>query len=672
MNSLMQWLLAIVRLSLPIGLVAFAAFQFGTSAHGKLQVRQAVTAQLEESAHDPVAFAQQLLEERPARGAAGTFGHNLLEWLEQHPAPKTPAPITWRLHELLTQWLLSYFLCFAALGISGFLTFLLFQYLALPANPHRKTFLFLGLLLVTGLPAALLAWWPLAPLIERISWLPLVSRFTNQEAALSFLRAELTVLAAMVIGDGLAGMLMLRARALTSDALFEAQIATQWTSARLKNYFLPLPGTLSAAIGRAMGRRVLPSWSGLLGRYLVTEISLELVVRLLTDQKPQGIGLYTIRLLSKENASPDAFACAAGLLILPLALLALLEGRDETATPGPDLPRRAVRFRTRLWNVLKRVWAWLWRSLLRLLHVRDSYDWLRQHYGKFITLMNYFSLKPALSGASGWWRTLYVVGLFLFYFQVLLAFAPLVDRWVDLGRLLTTAGWFVLLSIVATLLVLILGTEISVWVGRLCSGRLRTLLQGFKVVARFPIVFWVLLLVPSLPEDPRLRMTWYWIVVLLLITLWSITEMASELVRHGDKDFVYFLRNLGVGKTKIYRTHILIGNCREYVVAHVFDLWIQLLLIELAMGFGVRFTETQTEYQNLATYGKSFGYFLASSLNAVHEAQSLELSSREGMLALSPALLLGLMFLSYWLIQVGILQLRQAGGLEYLKSRRQT
>ena len=653
-----------MRVGLPIILVAILAYQFGRLARGGLQVREAPTARLGESAHDPVAFAQRLLEEQEAKGATGVFGRELIQWLKQNPPPPEPEPVTWRFSDLVAQWLLSYFLCFAAMGISGFLVFLLFQYLALPADPHRKTFLLLGLLLVTGLPAALLAWRPLAPLLESIAWLPLVSRFTDSEAALSFLRAELTVLAAMVIGDGLAGMLMLRARALTSDALFDAHIATQWTSARLKDYFLPLPGTLAVAIGWAMGRRVLPSWSGLLGRYLVTEITLELVVHLLTDLKPHGIGLYTIRLLSKENASPEAFAWSAALLILPLALLALLErGREADATEArpPSSTRSEVS--------PKRSRAW---KPLRLLHwqsIKGGWQWLGLHYGKFTALMRVGIVKPALAKATGWWRRCYVAGLYLFYLQILLIFAPLVDWRLELPRLMTAAGWFVLLSLVATVLVLILGTEISVWVGRLCSGRLRPLLQVVNVLTRFPIVFWVLLLVPSLPEDPRLRMMWYWSIVLGLVTVWSITEIASEVVRHGDKDFVYFLRNLGIGKTKIYRTHILIGNCREYVVAHVFDLWIQLLLIELAMGFGVRYTETQTDYQDLAPYSESFGYVLARSLEQVHEARLLTLFSRDGLYALSPAFLLVLMFLSYWLIQVGILQLRQAGGLEYLKSR---
>ncbi len=282
---------------------------------------------------------------------------------------------------------------------------------------------------------------------------------------------------------------------------------------------------------------------------------------------------------------------------------------------------------------------------------------------KFLTLLNFVELKRTLrSGTEGWWRKIYLGGLALFYLQFLLILVSLLDTWWQGPRVVVAAGSFVMLSLVATLVVLIPGVEASVWLGRRFYKK-TWILDSMTALTRFPIIVWVLILVPALPTAPLPRLVLYWFLILALVSGWSIAEIAREVADQAKSDYVNSLRNLGFEEDVIFRKHILVGGFREFVVAHIFDLWIQLLLIELAMGFGVRYAETLTNYPNLAPHGNSFGYVLAKTLERTHEFQHVNLVGQLG-----PALLLLLMFLSYWLVQIGILHLRQAGGIEYLRA----
>lgn len=320
----MKRLLArLVSLILPLLAVSAAAYGIA-SLPRELYVDRAATAQVEEVAHDPRGFAVDLAETLPDSGITSEFIRDLDAWLTDHPQPEPEPPAVWSWRQLLAQASLSYLLCLSALVISGFVVFLLFCYLVLPAARWRKSLLTIGFLVLTGIPAALLAWRPLAPLFHALEpplMGTLASLFGLEGTAemRDFVRAELAVLAALLLGDGLAGILLLRAQALTTSDHFSALVASHWSSLQLKDFSLPVPGTLSLAIAREMRALVFPAWSGLLGRFLVTEIILELVLHLLTDLDPQGIGFYLFELLVR-GAPPEAFAATAAVLVLPLLI----------------------------------------------------------------------------------------------------------------------------------------------------------------------------------------------------------------------------------------------------------------------------------------------------------------------------------------------------------------
>jgi hypothetical protein len=282
---------------------------------------------------------------------------------------------------------------------------------------------------------------------------------------------------------------------------------------------------------------------------------------------------------------------------------------------------------------------------------------------KFLGLLFSFGLWGTLIRGKGSWRAWYAVGLLLFYSQGALLVVVALDKlWRQMPRYLVHAGSFIVLALIATVLLLVVGTEIGVGLARI-GLRYTWVLDSLVAVTRFPIVVWVLLLVPALPANARLRLVVYWGIILFLTIAWSVVEIAREIASLGRSDIVYSLKNLGIDDAEIFRTHLLVGSCREFVVAHLFDLWQQLLLIELAMGFGVRYAETLTKAPDLLPYRTSFGYLLARNLETAQEGFL-------NMKVLFAALVLAGMFLSYWFVQVGVLQMRQAGGIDYLRALR--
>ncbi len=668
-NGLIRLLIALILSALVAGTVYLIVEQFPPQT----MERRAVAAKIERSEHDPLGLAADLAREVGGSSEDGAVGltRALTDWLRQNPEPP-PLPSPWSPRELLGYVLTSYFVCLAAMAISGLLGFFIFQYLVLPAEPRSKTGWLLAFLGLSGLPAAILMLL-FSPFAEamRTDWVRwvLAEAFEGPVAGLlEYWRAELLVLACLVLGDGLAGMMLLKARALATGARLDSRIATEWAGPRLKGFLLPLPGTLAAVAGREMTERAMSAWWGLLGRFLLTEISLEFMVGILTDLPARGAGTYLFDCLS-EGAAPAAFAATAGALMFPLALWRpslsghSLRINDPSETWRDRLDRRlqadSERLRAlgpylnplKLFYNLRRTIAWCghWlRDYLKALEVFRAY-------------MNLRRLRPTLKETHRWWGNWYLNGLRLFYLLGLLGFISLTSSAFGLWdvELLTGAGWFIALCTTASLLVLLFGLEISIFLARWWKGLLDILLPIF----RFPIIFWVLLLLPALPLDRQeLRMGSYWLLVLFLVTVWSIVEIAREVAVQHDSDFVRSLRNLGVSEGTIYRRHILVGSCREFIMAHIFDLWMLLLIAEVAMGFGVRFAERAYSFPDLVPYKESFGFQLAVIFDGLHDNQVTAGA------VLLPALLLSTLFLSYWLIQIGILSVKQAGGLEYLEA----
>jgi len=241
-----------------------------------------------------------------------------------------------------------------------------------------------------------------------------------------------------------------------------------------------------------------------------------------------------------------------------------------------------------------------------------------------------------------------------------------------LYELLLSASHFFWIAFFASLVVLGLALLSSVslaWVAR--SMRSSALIDLLGSPADLPLVFWVFLLLPAIfnlsseqgNASTGQELFYYGLMILILVLYWSVFEITREVIRQSREPFVASLRNLGFSETQIYFQHILAGRCREFVMAHIFNMWMLLLLIEIAVGFAAQYARVATELflVPLETYDHSFGALLAKDLRFAHEQEAY-------LHGLQDLVVLAIMFSSYWLIQVGILSVRQAGGLEYLEA----
>jgi len=264
------------------------------------------------SAHDPVDFAVTLSEHLP-ESPTGVLTQDLADWIANNPAK--PAR-WWTLQRAVAHVTVSYFVCFCAMGVAGFLGFLVFRYLAFPAPPRRKAVYLLAFVLLSGIPTAILGW-----IFSFISgpWGELWSSLPEPEF-FKFLQAELIILICLVLGDGLAGIMLLKARSLTAGDSFSQRVAAIWASNWLKGPAFPLPGTASLYLWKEVFRRTFSAWSGLLGRFLLSEIGLEFLLAHLTKLPTHGVGHLLIRSIV-EGGEPFELAATAALLTLPIALL---------------------------------------------------------------------------------------------------------------------------------------------------------------------------------------------------------------------------------------------------------------------------------------------------------------------------------------------------------------
>lgn len=271
------------------------------------------------SSHDLVQFALDVTDHTPS-----SLTTDFTKTLASQASGGTREPSWWTIRKAIAHTAVSYFVCIVAMSLAGLLSFLLFRYLALPAPAERKAWLMLAFLLLTGLPAAILGWllaFTSGPWRTALASLPFSANY------IEFIAAELIILFCLVAGDGLAGIMLLQARALTSDDTFGQRVTAIWASTWMKDSILPLRGTAARLLWTEMYRRSFSSWSGLLSRFLLSEIALEFLLARLTNLPTTGVG--TLLITSIVNGSrPYELAATAVILIFPLVLLRALTASE--------------------------------------------------------------------------------------------------------------------------------------------------------------------------------------------------------------------------------------------------------------------------------------------------------------------------------------------------------